>query len=84
VEVFAVLAVALALMALGVAVVAARRLQQQAVKLGRAVARVREQLGPLTEELQAEAAVTATELEHLQRQAEQHRKARRRAGGGLH
>jgi Sec-independent protein translocase protein TatA len=84
VEVFAVLAVALALMCLGLAVVAARRLKQQAQSLGKAVERVNGRLKPLTDELQSELAVTSTELEHLQRQAEERRRAGRTHPGPIH
>jgi Sec-independent protein translocase protein TatA len=77
VEVFAVLAVALALMCLGLAVVAARRLKQQAQSLGKAVERVNGRLRPLTDELQSE-------LEHLQRQAEERRRAGRTHPGPIH
>jgi hypothetical protein len=83
-EVFAVLAVAMAVACLGMAVVAARRLKQQAQSLRAAVERVTERLAPLTEELQAEVAVTATELEHLQRQADERRKAARPHPGPIH
>jgi hypothetical protein len=70
---FVVLAVALAALSTGVAVVAAVHLFRRMKRLTRAVEQAGARLTPLVEELQSEAAVTALEVEALQRRSEQSR-----------
>jgi hypothetical protein len=65
VEPFIVLVVAVAVTALGLVVVAARPLFHTARRLQQAVNDAVERIRPLADELQAEAEVTAAELEHL-------------------
>jgi hypothetical protein len=65
VEVFVVLTLALALAALATAAVAARHLGRTARRLNAAVTEAADRIVPLVEELEAEAAVTAVEVEHL-------------------
>lgn len=75
---FVVLAVALSLTATALAVVAALHLARRTKRLSDAVHRANRRLAPLLEELQAESAVTAVELEHVERRSA----ARRSSGTG--
>jgi hypothetical protein len=70
-EALAVLAVALAFAARAAAVVAARHLGRVSRGLQMAVTEAGDRIIPLIEELEAEAAVTATEVEHLSRQRDE-------------
>jgi hypothetical protein len=63
---FVLLALALALIALGATAVAAVQVLRGVRRLRAATQRTTERLAPLLEELQAEAAVAATESEALQ------------------
>lgn len=65
-----VVALALAVVLLGVCVVAGRELYRTVRRLGAATAATRTSLAALTDELQAELAVSATEVEALQERAE--------------
>lgn len=81
--VFVILAIALAVVALGTALVAGRHLWMTVRELRNAVGTAHARLTPLADELQAESAVTATEVERLQaaatRLSESRRPRRRRA-----
>jgi predicted PurR-regulated permease PerM len=80
VAVFVILAVALAFMALGVAVVAALQLRRQAARLARTVQTSNGRLQSLTAELQAEAAVAGNESAAISQRIEEagRQRARRR------
>ena len=83
-----ILAIVLAVVITAVTVVAARELWRNARKLGATVRTTTQRLAPLTEELQAELAVTSLELDGLTRQVERLRderqgRARRRQAQNL-
>lgn len=67
---FTILSITLAVVIVAVTGVAAYRLLGTARAMAREVGRSVERLGPLTQELQDELAVTQTESEHLQRRVE--------------
>ena len=85
---FVVLAIALAVVITAVTVLAGRELWRTSRKLGAAVRTTTQRLAPLSEELQAELAVTSLELDGLSRQVERLRderqgRARRRQAQNL-
>lgn len=66
---FVVLAVALSLTATALAVVAALHLLRRTRRLAEAVGRTNERLTPLVAELEEQSAVTARELEQVERRS---------------
>lgn len=84
--VFVILSLAIAVMAVAVLVVIAVQLVRSVRRLGHVAATVRDTLAPLTDELQAEVAVTTTESEALRRRVDAwqaQRTERRRDKEGL-
>jgi hypothetical protein len=74
---FVLLAVALAVVALGAAAVAARQLLVTTKRLRAVTQRTTERLRPLLDEIQAEIAVSATEADAVQQRIEALQESRR-------
>ena len=83
VSAFVILSLAVAVVVVGVMVVVARELVRNVRRLSARVQATQQQLMPLTEELQAELAVTSVEVEGLTRsmervQAQRHARPKRK------